>query len=251
MQDLNTETLSPEPTESVSKLSEIEQVEGLLSGKGAEVEESAAPQAEMPKEQEAPEKAAIDYEVEIPLADGQKVKLGELKDFYQGQATAKLELIERENQVMKVKEEAEYLLSYVENLPPEVRAKAERDAIVDYQREMKLLRDAIPEVSTKEGGDRVKSAIYDLMEKDYNVSRHRVDQIKDHLTVKVLYDFARLKASIKDARANVKPLRTNDARATQAVKQTPNELAAKIARAKQTRNSVDEVQAIDALLRSA
>jgi hypothetical protein len=251
MPDLNTEILSPEPTESVVKLSELEQVEGLLSGQGTDGESQAEPQAEMPND--APKEAerpGIDYEVEIPMADGEKVKLGALKDFYQGQATAKLELIERENQVLKVKEEAEYLLSYIEQLPPEVRARAEQQAVYDYQREMKLLKDAIPEVQTKEGGARVKESIYALA-KEYGIDPHRIDQIKDHVTVKVLYDFARLKASIKEAKANVKPLRSPDARPTQASKQTPNELQAKIARAKQTRNSVDEVQAIDALLRSA
>jgi len=253
MPDLNTEILSAEQTDTQSTLTDLEQIDNLLKGEAPEPEkvDDAIQEVETPEAvPDKPEKADVDYSAEVPMADGSKVKLGELKDFYQNHATAKLDLVEQENQVMKLRSETEYLLSYVRDLPPEVRAAAEAQAVKDYSRESEMLQAAIPEVRTKEGAARVKESLYALA-KDYDLPVSIVDGIRDHTTLKMMYDFARLKQSIKDAKANVKPLRAADAKAAQGSKHAPSDIDAKIARAKSSRNSSDQLQAIDALLRSA
>ena len=141
------------------------------------------------------------------------------------------------------------LLSYVEELPPHIRERAIARAAASIEKESSMLYEAVPEARTAEGSAKMKESIYALTD-EYGVSRALVARIVDHKTVKMLYDFARLKESVKSARANVKPIRSNDPAATAKVKGSDTtDLSARIAKAKQTRNSVDEALAVDALLK--
>ena len=254
MQDSNIQTPSQ------ADIDEIAGVEALLSGEPEKAPEQAAteaanPEAAAPEKEEgdgaAPEKEPIDYELLVPITGGEPVKLGELKDAWQNQQAAKLELIERENAVVREREQANLLLSYIDQLPPHVVEAAKERAVVDYQRELAVLHEAIPESRTPEGAKVMKESIYRLAD-EYGVPRQAIDGIKNAVTVKMMYDFARLKDSIKAAKANVKPLRneTPNGRAAAAAS-SKSEIQGKIDRAKQTRNSADEMAAVDALLRSA
>jgi len=246
-------------------IDETEAVEQLLNPTPAEpekAEEPAAPEkgeagdanADTPEkgegsDAEAPEKDGLDYGMKVPITGGDPVTLGDLKDAYQSQKSSQLELIERENSILRDREQANMLLSYVADLPEHVKQAAAQQAVVDYRQQMAILTEAIPEARTPEGAAHMKDVIYALTA-EYGVARRDVDQIKNAVTVKMLYDFARLRADIKAARANVKPLRSETPKATQAAQQTSNPVQRAIDRAKQTRNSGDETAAIDALLRS-
>lgn len=254
MLDSNTQTPSQ------ADLDEIAGVEALLSGEPEKAPEPAAteaatPEADAPEKEEgagdAPEKEQIDYELLVPITGGEPVKLGELKDAWQNQQAAKLDLIERENAVVREREQANLLLSYIDQLPPHVVEAAKERAVVDYQRELAILHEAIPEARTPEGAKAMKESIYRLAD-EYGVPKQAIDQIKNAVTVKMMYDFARLKDSIKAAKANVKPLRAESANGRPGVPaSSKSDIQGKIDRAKQTRNSADETAAVDALLRSA
>jgi hypothetical protein len=242
------------------QIDEIEAVAGLLMGKPEKAEETTAPEkdeagdtnADTPEkvegsEAEAPEKDGLDYGMKVPITGGDPVTLGDLKDAYQNQKTAQLELIERENSVLRDREQANMLLSYVADLPEHIKQAAAQQAVVDYRQQMAILTEAIPEARTPEGAAHMKDVIYALTA-EYGVARRDVDQIKNAVTVKMLYDFARLRADIRAAKANVKPLRSAEVKGQSA--KTESETQQLISKAKQTRNSQDEASAVAALLRS-
>jgi small-conductance mechanosensitive channel len=243
MPDLN------EPTPSTD---EIEQITSLLSGE----EPEKAPEAAEPEKEEeaateeAAEESALDYGMEVPMTNGEKVTLGKLKDAWQARDTAMLEMTERENSVLRETEKAVQLLQYVEQLPPELRAQAAKQADLDYQREMKTLATILPEATKPEGAAEIREGLYALAD-EYGLPRGSVDQIKSAVTIKMMWDFARLKASIKAAKANVKPLRADSPKAVAGVPASKSDLQAAIDKAKHSRNTQDEAKAIDALLRSA
>ena len=248
MQDSNT------PIPSQTDLDETASIEALLSGepeKAPETEnsEAAAPEKEQDGGDETPEKGGLDYGMQVPITGGEPVTLGELKDAYQNQQSAKLDLIERENAVVREREQANLLLSYIDQLPPHIVEAAKERAVTDYQQELAILHEAIPESRTPEGAKVMKESIYRLAE-EYGVPKQAIDQIKNAVTVKMMYDFARLKESIKAAKANVKPLRSESTKATPGAIGTKSELQGKIDRARSTRSHADETSAVDALLRS-
>lgn len=247
------------PTAVVEKLpeqvrSEIDQISELLLGKEAappairddDVAPEKDPEAVVP---DAPEKEAIDYGMKVPMTGGDPVTLGELKDAYQAQAATRLDLQERENKVFQASEEARTLLSYIQDLPPHVLEAAKQDAARDFQRETAVLTDSIPELKTQAGAREVKDRLYSLAA-EYGVPKHLVDGIKDATTIKMMHDYALLKQAVKNSRANIKPLRSDTAKAVRTTSTSTSETDAAIARAKQTRSQHDQITAIDKLLRA-
>ena len=242
---------------------ELEAVMSLLAGEPEKAETPVPEKAETPADEvtaepekeevaaeDAPEKDAIDYGMQVPITGGEPVTLGELKDLYQNQNAAKLELIERENSVLRQLEKSSMLLQYVDQLPDHIKQAAQQQAVVDYQAQMSILMDTIPEARTPEGAQAMRTAIYGLAA-EYGVARRDVDQIKNAVTIKVMHDFARLKAGIKAAKDNVKPLRSTDPKPVQGRATPTSELSQLTAQAKRTRNPQDEANAVAALLRSA
>ena len=120
----------------------------------------------------------------------------------------------------------------------------------DYRRELEILHASIPESTTPEGAAKMKYSLYALAD-SYGVPHRAIDQIRDATTIKMMYDYARLREGIREAKEKVKPLRAADTPGQRAPRQQGNELQSKIDRAKTTRNSADELAAVDALLRSA
>lgn len=254
MQDSNTTTPSP-----TADQDELSAVQGILEGNpetGAEPVPPVAEQDAQPEEApdaDAPEiegKPAIDYAAKVPMPNGDPISVGELKDYYQQQQQHKLDMIERENAVVREKDQASLLLSYVDNLPPEIAEAAKMRAVTDYRRELEILHASIPESTTPEGAAKMKSSLYALAD-SYGVPHRAIDQIRDATTIKMMYDYARLREGIREAKEKVKPLRAADTPGQRAPRQQGNELQSKIDRAKTTRNSADELAAVDALLRSA
>lgn len=248
-----------------NQLSQLEQIDNLLSGKTPDRPEKAPatgepggdpkpleldgdtpegdPETEQPEGEQ--DKGGIDYAQEVPLNNGEKMSVGALKDFYQGYAQKELAMIERENKVMAQYGELQELGQYMQ-LPPEQlqRIQAQQQ---DYLREQHgLMLTAIPDWQDKAVFERDRGRIFDLG-KEYGVDLGRVT---DHRVVKMLNDFSRLRASIREAKANVKPVRSKEpvppARPP-AGKGT--ELQARIDTAKRTGNVADQLNAVDLLLR--
>ena len=263
MAELNTSTL-PEPSEPVFSGDENQRVMDVLMGKDipaeGEVKESAD-QPEMAQTADAPEKGeqeavpqeaekpAIDYSMKVPITGGEPVELGKLKDLWQDQQAERLKVIEQQNEVIRLREQADNILSYVRELPPQIAEQAKADAISSYKREMEKLQLAIPDIKTEAGMNALKGDLFKLAD-EYGAPHHEMAAVSKSWAVKMMHDYIKLKNSIKAAKEQVKPLRDEKPKAVQAKPGHQSELQQRIAQAKHTGNTSDEAVAVAALLRS-
>jgi hypothetical protein len=236
----------------------LEQITDLLTGKtelpeGATAEELIGDDETEVKQETAEESGAedenlhgVDYDAEIPLSDGSKIKLGELKDHYQSAQKHRLDVIERENAVMARMNELSELAQHVQ-LPPQqvamIKQQQEQYLMTEHQR----MLEAIPEFREQAAFTAARNAIQD-MAAEYGI-QDQVAQITDHRIVKMLHDYARLRGQIKAAKENVKPLRSSEPVAKQKAAGKPDMAALMANKAKQTRNRGDQLAAINALLK--
>jgi len=270
MSDTTATTTSNDTTTTVAapaapvRLSDSEQeaaVEALLSGKTIEPEKApepapgrepaaeAAPDAPTEGEHESEttsdaDDPSVDYAQEIPLANGEKLTLGQLKDFYQESAQREVAMIERENKVMQQSQELQEMAGYL-NLPPEAKQKIAQQQLQYLQGEHAAMLNAIPEFKDQAAFEKGRLAIFELG-KEYGVDTSRVT---DHRVVKMLHDFGRLKAQIKGARAGLKQVKAPEPKAIVQHTGKATELTNAVNRAKQTGNIADQTAAVDLLLR--
>lgn len=262
MSDLNASLPQSEPAEvpATNDTRTAEQkVADLLQGKEPErepptpaaggdtepgAEPTPEPEAEQAKgEEEKPD--AVDYKLPIPLSDGTKITLGELKDHYQAHAQNLNALIERENQVMAKYGELQEMAQYLQ-LPPEVQQQIAQRQRAHLQQEHGLMIGAIPEWKDAGAFERGRAAIFE-MGQEYGVD---LSKVTDHKVVKMLHDFARLRSAIKTAKANVKPVRAQEPKPAPSKAPGGNpDLQTAIQAAKRTGNHNDQVAAVDLLLR--
>ena len=247
------------------RLSDSEQeaaVEALLSGKKIEPEKAPAsapggdPTAEAPPatpaegEHESENTSdvesdpGVDYAQEIPLANGEKLTLGALKDHYQESAQREVAMIERENRVMQQSQELQEMAGYL-NLPPEAKERIAQQQLQHLQAQHGAMLEAIPEWKDQAAFEKGRVAIFELG-KEYGVDTSRVT---DHRVVKMLNDFSRLKAQIKGARAGLKQVKAPEPKAIVQTNGKATEVTNAINRAKQTGNIADQTAAVDLLLR--
>lgn len=256
------------PAQPAPRLSDAEQeaaVEALLSGKTVTPEKApaAAPGGDAAAASEAPAgtegeaetppapdaqnetESGVDYALAVPIADGETLTVGELKDHYQASAAREVEMIERENKVMADTEELQRFAQYL-NLTPEDRQHIANQQLQHLQRENGLMMQAIPEWKDQAVFQKDRLAIFDLG-KEYGVD---LTTVSNHKVVKMLRDFSRLKTQIKTARAGLKQVKAPEPKAIQ---QNQNgkatELSNAVNRAKQTGNIADQTAAVDLLLR--
>lgn len=269
MSDLNAstsqETLTATKAEPVAanepKLSPLEQIDQLLQGKKPDKSPEKAPEpasggdpaAAQESESEAddaPETDSeadktVDYTQQIPLSNGTKISLGELKDAYQAFDTKELALIERENKVMSQYRELQDLGQYL-NLPPEAKARIQQEQSAHLQQQHALMLEAIPEWKDQAVFEKARGDIFQLG-KEYGVD---LSMVTDHAVVKMLNDFSRLKAAIKTAKATVKPVKSPEPKARQPHMRTnATDLSNAVDAAKRTGNVADQVKAVDLLLK--
>ena len=267
MSDTTETTTTSQASEPPVRLSEHDQeaaVEALLSGKpitpekapdtapggdstaaATEGDEETDDDPETGEESEA-ETPGIDYKQEIPLANGEKRTLGELKDHYQASAAREVAMIERENKVMQQTNELHEMSQYL-NLPDDVRQGIARQQIQHLQAQHGLMLQAIPEWKDQATFEKARVAIFNLGE-EYGVD---LSKVADHRVVKMLNDFSRLKDQIKSAKSSLKQVKNAEPRAIQ--KQNRNastDLQNAVTRAKQTGNQADQEAAVALLLRS-
>lgn len=231
----------------------IEQISDLLMGKALPAEEPTAevPTGDSETESEAqPEPEAevpdgIDYAKEVPLRDGTKVTLGELKDHYQDRQARILETQERENALNTQMQELTDLAQYVQ-LPPQqmevIKARQEQYLTQQHQ----LMLQAMPELNDKAAFTKAKQGIMSLAS-EYGV-QDIVANVSDHRVVKLLKDFVELRDSIKAAKDNVKPLRSSEPKAVNKPAGKPDAAAQAALRAATTHKMGDQIAAISALI---
>lgn len=209
MQDSTSEIQSTEVIEEAQPVPEMDAINALLSEEAepqAEVEETEAVEelltedAEPETEEAEPEQEAtgIDYEQQIPMANGESVSLSELKDSYQAQTDKLMEVIERENAVKQEFAQMQDLAVAIEALPPEHRDAALQAKAADVKRENLMILETIPEWKDEA---KLKQGYTQIMEMAaaYGAA-DAVKGITDHRLVNILNDYARIRASVKAAK---------------------------------------------------
>ena len=218
---------------------------GDAAGESTEANDDAGGETQQGEGEQETDDPGIDYAQEIPLANGEKLTLGALKDHYQESAQREVAMIERENAVMTQRQELEDMAQYL-NLPPEVKQQIAQQQIEHLRAQHGQMLAAIPEWKDQAAFEKGRLAIFDLG-KEYGVDLSRVSDAK---VVKMLHDFGRLKAQIKGARAGLKQVKTSEPKAIQQqLNGKGTELSNAINRAKQTGNVADQTAAVDMLLR--
>jgi hypothetical protein len=206
------------------------------------------PAGDSETEEEAPEVEipdGVDYTQEVPLRDGTKVTLSELKDHYQDSQARTLEHQERENALIARQAELTELAQHVQLPPQQVEViKQQQEQYLTQQHE--LMMQAMPELNDKATFTKVKQGIMDLAN-EYGVA-DIVGQVSDHRVVKLLKDFAELRGSIKAAKDNVKPLRSKDPKAQKAPVGKPDAAAMAANRASHSGQMADKLAAVNALI---
>lgn len=152
------------------------------------------------------------YAVEVPMADGTSVKLGELKDAYadrESTARKELELEERrikiEAELTRAKSEIETLIKELppEVLKPEFLERVRKDALAARERERRAVMEAIPEWADEETRTRELQGIVEMLQ-DYGYSPQYLEQSLDSRLIRLARDSWLRKTRIERALAAVK-----------------------------------------------
>jgi hypothetical protein len=237
-------------TPPIDSLGKLEQIDQLLRGGTTEpekVDEAAPESAPDPAAAVEPEKAPIDYTQEVPLSNGEKVTLGALKDAYQAQAQQVLAITEREQTVARQLAEVRDLTEALQALPPEKVEQVIQDRREYARQQHQAMLDAIP--AWKDAGkfEAGRKAIHDLAESYGPDAQQMVGQLVNATAVRMLHDYATLRAAVKAAAATTKPV-TQPKPTTQPVTSPQDQTAALINRARQTKTAGDQQAAIHSLL---
>lgn len=152
------------------------------------------------------------YAVEVPMADGKAVKLGELKDLYAQQENVtrkELEIEERrvkqDAELTRAKQELQMLMAGLpkDAIKPEVIEKLRRDALAVRETERKATLEAIPEWSDEQvRADELKGMV-EMLE-GYGFPANWFDSSFDHRVFRLVRDSYLRKARIERALAGVK-----------------------------------------------
>ena len=215
------------------------------SGEQGEIEEVAEIAADEPVE------AKIDYKMEIPMPDGRDaLTLGELKDKVVELDRTEQQLIDRENAVMRERDELASVLSQVGEIPPDVQQKMAKHQEMHLQREHDAMLAAIPEMAEKTGFDKVKTAVTEVMT-EYGAAED-IGKITDHRLIKMAYDLHRLKAEKAAAQETAKQVRkaSKPKGVRPRAKTSKSDLEQQLNSAMQGNNEDAKYDAIEQLLRS-
>lgn len=152
------------------------------------------------------------YAIEVPMANGTSVKLGELKDAYadrENTARKELELEERrikiEAELTRAKSEIETLIKELppEVLKPEFLERVRKDALAARERERRAVMEAIPEWADEETRTRELQGIVEMLQ-DYGYSPKYLEQSLDSRLIRLARDSWLRKMRIERALAAVK-----------------------------------------------
>ena len=198
------------------------------------------------------------YELEIPIADGQTMSLGELKDEYKKYGdigTRETTLKEADDkyhrQVLATRSELNSILSVIpDNIRTQViQAGQQAQAQWTKDQEAEVL-ESIPDWqdTDKRAADR-ESIV--SMGSEYGFSEPEMTYTQDARTLLMLRDFAQARKDIADMKAAAKrqPGKPSQHGKGRATTQTKRKLAASLSRAKESRNMGDKVGVVSQLIR--
>jgi len=236
--------LSEETEVADTESEQVQAVADILTDE-PEREQEAAPDGDVEAEEEAP---GVDYSLDVPMTDGTKVKLGELKDHYQQYQSKLLEFSERENALMSKYQQVQDMAQYAQNIPPEKLQEIQQHQRQYLEQQHNLMLEAMPEFKDANTFKTAKDSIF-AMAKEYGVE-DVIGQVTDHRIVKMLRDYAQLREGIRAAKGAVKPIRSTEPKGQKAPAGKPDAFAQAAARAKETGHPRDQIAAVSALFRS-
>jgi len=243
--------IQPTSTEQLDLIEDLFKIpdESQTAKPPAEGDLEGEPEVTEPQETEEEEEVAVDYTLEVPIVNGEKLTVGELKDYYQAQQKAQTDFIDRENKMMKQYEEVRQLTEQLGVVPPQAIEHARHQLQETVKQEFQAMLDVIPQWKDAVEFSKGRDAIYDLA-KSYGIERD-IGKVVDHRVIKMLFDYSRLRGDIKSAKEQVKPLPSkNDPKGNPAKYQSKqDELNKTIAIAKSGSQS-QKLAAIDSLLRN-
>lgn len=216
-----------------------------------EVEETAEAPEDDSEQEETDESPGpeVDYKLEVPLTNGERVTVGQLKDAYQAQQKTQLEMVERENALMAKQRDVDELAHLVQNLPPELKQRVAAQQEQYLKQEHQRMLDAIPAFKDPDTFKQARDDIFKLAE-EYQVI-DIIGNVTDHRIVKMLHDYAKLRAGIRNTTENVKPLKATPPPSKTAKRPGKTSQVEQLAaKAKQTKNADVELEAINLLIGS-
>lgn len=244
-------TIKPEDVRIQAK-KEPEKVEQAPGGDTEQGADSVDPEKDEKAESEGapdPEKDAkpeIDYKQKIPLADGKTATLGELKDAFQAQETAKAEVIAQRTEVAAARLQLGQIMQHLKALPPEVVQMAERQAERDYRQNRQNLEMVLPQTASKTGAAAITDRLVRGLER-FGVTRDDIAGVTDYRLVWAFNTLLEQSEAVATARERLKPNRPSDPRAA-GKPPAMDDTRSKVQRALQTRSRSDGDAAIMALL---
>lgn len=152
------------------------------------------------------------YSVEVPMADGKPVKLGELKDLYSKQEDVtrrELEIEERrttaEAEATRAKQELETLMAQLpkEAIKPEVLERVRRERLETLSRERTATLEAIPEWADEGKRTEELKGIVEMLQ-GYGFDPRQLEQSLDSRLMRLARDSWLRKVRIERALAGVK-----------------------------------------------
>ena len=241
---------------------EMAAIDSIFTGGDPEVPEKAedasdpVPSEEPDETEITPETAVdeatepdIDYELEIPMPDGRDaMKLGELKDKVVELSRTEQQLIERENAIMRERDELTAIMQQVkpEEIPPQVQQKMAEHQAQHLQREHEAMIAAIPEMAEKTGFDKVRESVSRVFEQ-YGAA-DVVNQVMDHRLIQMAYDLDRLQTEKQQALETAQQVKKAAKRVGSKPSKRKDSKAELHERVKNSRNDDAKLAYIDQLL---
>jgi hypothetical protein len=99
---------------------------------------------------------------------------------------------------MRQMDESTALLAQLGEIPEPLRQQAQQRQQDYLRREHAQMLEALPEMATREGFERVSRTVSDVA-KTYGFDSREIGAVSDHRLVKLLKDFGELKARVADA----------------------------------------------------
>ena len=204
---LENEPSASADTDAPGDSGEVAEGEGQSNGKeGGLTLESLAEKLDM--------KVKDLYDLEIPMGDGEPMKLGMLKDLAAEAGDVKLareqielKKLENDNEIMAARAEMGQIVSMLGGqVTPQLLERARSEMNLMAERERRATLDAIPEWKDPDTYAREREKITDHL-RGYGISQAEISTIHDHRILKMVADATRDRMKIKGALENATTIR--------------------------------------------
>lgn len=175
---------------------------------GMEGDLDAIDETEESQETEEPDEVNIDYELEVPMPDGQEpIKLGALKDKVVRLERLETDMIDRENELMVKQDEFAKVMNMMGGeIPDGVKAEMSKRQQVHLEREHDAMMRTIPSWKDKTEFEAGRKQVVEVASM-YGFSADEMGKIADHRVIKILLDHSKLLGDRKKAQETVTKLR--------------------------------------------